>query len=156
MPLRLQPVTFRTACAFVAQHHSHHKPPRGWKFGVGVADGDRLVGVAMVGRPVARHLDDGRTLEVLRCCSDGTARNVASKLYSACWRAARALGYQRLITYTLAEETGTSLRAASWRVLHQTRGGSWGRPGRPRQDQAPTGPKTCWLAGDVAQGGPPG
>src|SRR5262245_50443426 len=107
MPLVFQPVTFRQACAFVAQHHAHHKPPRGWKFGVGVSDGDRLVGVAMVGRPVARHLDDGRTLEVLRC-TDGTAPNVASKLYAACWR---ALGDDRLDTYTLAEEAATSLQA---------------------------------------------
>src|SRR5262249_45822417 len=109
MPLVLQPVTFREACAFVARHHGHHKPPRGWKFGVGVAGGDQLVGVAMVGRPVSRHLDDGRTLEVLRCCTDGSAPNAASKLYAACWRAARALGYERLVSYTVAQEAGTSL-----------------------------------------------
>ena len=145
MTLAVQPVTFREACAFVRTHHRHHLPPQGWVFGLAVNDGATVVGVAMVGRPVARHLDDGMTVEVTRCCTDGT-KHAASKLYGAAWRAAVALGYHRLITYTLAEEPGTSLTAAGWRRVYQTRGGSWNCPSRPRVDTAPTGQKTLWEA----------
>jgi hypothetical protein len=115
--LCIVPVTFRQACTFIAAHHRHHQPPRGMKFCLGVAIGDTLVGVATVGRPVARHLDDGYTLEVNRTCTlDGTP-NVNSMLYGAAWRAAKALGYLRLITYTQAGESGASLRAAGYRVV---------------------------------------
>jgi hypothetical protein len=141
--LELQPISYAEACEFVRQYHRHHPPPQGHKFSIAVADQEKVVGVVMVGRPVARHLDNGRTLEVTRCCTDGT-KNAASMLYAAAWRAARALGYRRLITYTLAEEPGTSLRAAGWRVLYQTRGGSWDCPARPRIDRHPIGQKTLW------------
>ena len=114
--LEIVPVSFREAAAFVSRHHRHHRPPVGCKFCVGVAAGNELVGVAMVGRPVARHYDDGRTLEVNRTCTDGTP-NANSCLYGAAWRAAKALGYQRLITYTQAGETGASLTGAGWRVI---------------------------------------
>jgi hypothetical protein len=143
--LSLQPITYPEACAFIAEHHRHHLPPQGWKFGVAVNDGEKVVGVATVGRPVARMLDDGLTLELTRCCTDGT-RNTASMLYGAAWRASKALGYQRLITYTLASEPGTSLRAAGWREIGNAGGGSWSRDGRPRVDTHPTGQKTLWEA----------
>jgi len=145
MALELQPITYEEACEFIRRHHRHHLPPQGWKFGIAVNDGQKVVGVITVGRPVARHLDDGWTLEVTRCCTDGT-KNAASKLYAAAWRAARAMGYRRLITYTLADEPGTSLRAAGWRVVHQTKGGSWNCPSRPRVDKHPTVQKTLWEA----------
>jgi hypothetical protein len=121
--LEIVPITFRDACEFVAIHHRHHKPPRGCRFTLGVATDERLVGVAMVGRPVARHYDDGRTLEVNRTCTDGTA-NANSALYAAAWRVAKALGYRRLITYTQAGESGGSLRGAGWRIVGE-------RPARP-------------------------
>lgn len=111
--MRITPITLREASAFIAEHHRHNKPPRGWKFGVGLQAGDKLVGVATAGRPVARHFDDGLTLEVNRTCTDGT-RNANSMLYGAVWRAAKAMGYRRCITYTQADETGASLRAAGW------------------------------------------
>ena len=145
MSLSLQPIDYAEACAFVAQHHRHHLPPQGWKWGVAVNDGANVVGVITVGRPVARMLDDGLTLEVTRCCTDGT-RNAASMLYGAAWRAARALGYRRLITYTLVEEPGTSLRAAGWKELYVTAGGSWSRASRKRVDLHPTGQKRLWEA----------
>jgi hypothetical protein len=117
--LELIPVTFRQANAFVAELHRHHKPVRGWVFGVGVVDETgSLRGVAMAGRPVARALQDGRTLEVNRTCTDG-CENANSMLYGAIWRAARALGYQRAFTYTEEGETGASLKAAGW-VLDAT------------------------------------
>lgn len=144
--LSLQPITYPEACRFIHQHHRHHLPPQGWKFGIAVNDGERVVGVVTVGRPVARRLDDGWTLEVTRCCTDGT-RHAASMLYGASWRAARALGYRRLITYTLIEEPGTSLKAAGWKSLYQTDGGSWSVPSRPRVDRHPLGQKTLWEAG---------
>lgn len=144
--LNIQPITFDEACTFVRDHHEHHDPPQGWKFGTAVnKNGEEIVGVVMVGRPTARHYQDGWTLEVTRCCTDGT-KNAASKLYAAGWRAARALGYKRLVTYTLADqEDGTSLRAAGWEVVHESAGGgSWDRPSRPRYTTAPEGQKTLW------------
>lgn len=112
--LTVVPITLRQAQAFIEQHHRHNKPPRGWKFGIGVADDSgNLVGVATAGRPVARHFDDGLTLEVNRTCTNGV-RNANSMLYGAVWRAAKAMGYRRAITYTQADESGTSLRAVGW------------------------------------------
>ena len=143
MPLEIQPITFAEACTFVTMHHRHHKPPQGHKFSIAVNDRQKVVGVCIAGRPVARHNDDGWTLEVTRCCTDGT-KNAASALYAAAWRAARAMGYKRLITYTLRDEPGTSLKAAGMRVVGQTKGGSWNCPSRPRVDKHPTGQKVLW------------
>jgi len=145
--LSLSPVAWDEACAFVTKHHRHHIPPPGWKYGIGVVDEKgELRGVVIVGRPVARKLDDGSTLEVTRCCTDG-AKNVASMLYGAAWRVASALGYRRLITYTLTTEPGTSLRAAGWRDLYKTPGRSWSVPSRPRDDKHPLGQKQLWEVG---------
>jgi hypothetical protein len=141
--LELQPITYKEACCFISQHHSHHLPPQGWKFGIAVNNGEKIVGVVTVGRPVARGNDNGWTLEVTRCCTDGS-KNVASKLYMAAWRAVRAMGYKRLITYTLQSEKGVSLLACNWKVIGQTRGGSWNCKSRPRFDKHPLGSKTLW------------
>lgn len=125
MSLELVPVSFKEACGFVADHHRHHKPPRGMKFAIGVAEDGELVGVAIVGRPVARSFDDGRTLEVSRTCTTGT-KNANSILYGAAWRAAKALGYNRLVTYTQEGESGASLRGAGWDlVAERPARGSW-------------------------------
>jgi len=141
--LELQPIFQDEAFAWISEHHRHHEPPRGWLFGIACNDGARIVGVAVIGRPTAGRLQDGWTAEVTRCCTDGTP-HVASKLYAAACRATRAMGYRRLITYTLATERGTSLRAAGWRELYNTKGGSWNRRWRPRVDKHPTGQKTLW------------
>lgn len=145
MMLHLQPIDFDEACCFIAQHHRHHLPPVGWKFGIAVSDGTAIVGVITIGRPVARHYDNGLTLEVTRCCTDG-AKNAASMLYGAAWRATKALGYQRLITYTLMSEAGTSLRAAGWKDIGPRGGGTWSRPSRVRVDTHPTEQKRLWEA----------
>lgn len=140
MSLHLVPVTFAQACEFVQQWHRHHQPPQGHKFSIGVATpGGLLVGVAMVGRPVARHYDDGLTLEVNRTATDQT-RNANSMLYGAAWRATSALGYQRLITYTQSGESGASLRAAGWRIVGERapRKG-WTTPSRPRTSKGVDG-----------------
>jgi len=144
--LNLQPITFEEACSFIDEHHSTHDAPQGWKFGVAVNDGDEVVGVATVGRPVSRHKQDGKTLEVTRCCTDGT-KNAASKLYAACWRAARNMGYNQLITYTLADsEDATPLRAVNgYEVVHErNKGGSWDSKNRPRVDTSPDEQKKLW------------
>lgn len=144
--LRLVPVTYAEARDFVAAWHRHHSPPPGHKFSVGVADGTTLVGVAMVGRPVARNLDNGLTLEVNRTCTDSTP-NANSMLYGACCRAAFALGYRRLITYTQGDESGGSLRAAGWKVIAErpARPG-WDRPSRPRSNETGGVQRTLWEA----------
>ncbi|GGK36475.1 hypothetical protein GCM10010124_31400 [Pilimelia terevasa] len=140
MTLRVVPVTFAQAVAFIDDWHRHHRPPRGHKFSLGVADGDVLVGVAVVGRPVARLLDDGQTLEVTRVAVADGARNACSLLYGAAWRAAKAMGYRRLITYTQNGESGASLRAAGWQVVaSRPPTAGWSRPSRRRADHGVDG-----------------
>jgi hypothetical protein len=123
MGLTVVPCDFSDACAFVSRHHRHHKPPIGHKFSLAVVDEDgEIRAVCVVGRPVARGNDDGMTLEVTRLASDG-CRNACSCLYGAAWRAAKALGYRRLVTYILSDEPGTSLKASGWRCLGERGGG---------------------------------
>lgn len=146
--LHLVPVSFRDACGFVEMWHRHHAAPVGCKFVTGVADeGSVLRGVLVAGRPVARLLDDGMTLEVTRTATDGTP-NVNSMLYGAARRAAWALGYRRLVTYTQANESGVSLRAAGWRVVaHRPARPGWTTPSRPREERGTGGiPRTLWEA----------
>jgi hypothetical protein len=148
MPLHLRPIRLRDAAAYIEGVHRHHAPPRGYKFAVGVADDEGLRGVATAGRPVARHLDDGWTLEVTRVATDGTP-NACSMLYGACWRAARALGYTRIVTYTQAGETGASLRAAGYTAVVELgpRTG-WDTPSRHRQGRGADGVNRCrWEIG---------
>src|SRR5690242_20092522 len=110
MSLRIVPVTLEVANDFVRRLHRHSKPVLGSKFAIGCMNGDQLVGVAIVGRPVAQALDDGLTAEITRNCTDGT-RNACSMLYGACRKATKAMGYMETFTYTLPEEGGASLRA---------------------------------------------
>lgn len=141
--LQLVPVTIGDAIEFIRQHHRHHKPPVSGLFAVAASLGGEVVGVAVVGRPNARMLQDGWTAEVTRLATDGS-RNACSLLYGAAWRACRALGYRRLVTYTLPEEGGSSLRAAGWACVSTAGGGSWSRELRPRVDRHPTQEKFRW------------
>jgi hypothetical protein len=120
----------------VDQHHRHHKPVVGHIFSLGAAIGEKIVGVVIVGRPVSRMRDDGETADVTRLCTDGT-KNACSFLYGAAARAAFALGFKRIGTYILSSEPGTSLTAANWRLVGETKGGSWSRGNRPRVDTHP-------------------
>ncbi len=124
------------ANAFVAKHHRHHRPVVGHVFSLGAAFDEVIVGVSIVGRPVARMRDDGETAEVTRLCTDGTS-NACSFLYGASARAAFALGFKRIGTYILASEPGTSLTAAGWRLIGKVHGRSWSCPSRPRVDKHP-------------------
>ena len=143
MTLAVVPCTLSAARAYVEQHHRHHPPPQGGLWALAASDGESIVGVAIVGRPVARHAADGWTAEVTRLATDGTP-NACSMLYGAAWRAARALGYRRLITYTLASESGASLRGAGWTLLGECGGGSWSCKSRPRVDKHPLQAKMKW------------
>jgi hypothetical protein len=139
--LQIVPMELGEANALVAQIHQHHRPAQGHRFSIGVAnEAGVIVGAAIVGRPVGRRMDDGWTLEITRCVTDGT-KNACSALYAAAWRAARAMGYRRCITYVLATETGDSIRAAGWKCVGTTPGRSWNVPTRPRVDKHPTVPK---------------
>lgn len=151
--ISLTPVTMAEARAFVAAHHRHNEPPVTARFCVGVSQGGELVGVGIAGLPKSRMLMDGRTLEVVRTCTTG-AKNANSMLYGALARAAKALGYARLITYTLESESGSSLRAAGW-VVESIRPTSkaWTHYGTANVEtptlfgtrKHPTGPKIRWV-----------
>lgn len=132
--LELRPITRDECDRYIKQHHRHHGAPVGalWRQAVHDAAG-AIVGVAVSGRPVARALDDGLTVEVTRLCTDGT-RNACSKLYAASKRAAEAKGYRRGLTYILASESGASLRAAGWVFLWDVKGRSWDCPSRPQRE----------------------
>ncbi len=148
--LELRPVNLKEANEFVTSNHRHHKKVQGHKFSLSAFKNGVMVGVAIVGRPVSRHLDDGMTLEVTRLCTEGS-RNACSFLYGACWRAAKALGYKRLVTYTLTEESGTSLRGVAWKRSEEPRRQkNWSCPSRPRTDSPDLGPKWFW---EITAGG---
>lgn len=140
MKLQLAPISFEDAADFVRRHHRHHTPPVGHKFSIAALLEDELVGVVIVGRPVARRRDDGMTLEVTRLCTIG-AKNACSFLYGAAARATFALGYGRIGTYVLKREGGGSVAAAGWQLIGETPGRSWSVPSRPREDKHPTEPK---------------
>lgn len=133
-------VTFRTANAFIAEHHRHHRPPQGGIVCLGLWQGDTLVGVGVLGRPVARMADDGVTAEITRLCVLPEARHAASALIGRLRRVAQSLGYERVISYTLPSEGGASLRATGAEHRGAAGGGEWSRPSRPRA--AATVPET--------------
>jgi hypothetical protein len=138
--LKAVPLELKQANEFVANLHRHHQPVHRDKFRIGCEYDGKLVGVVQVGRPVSRMLDDGKTLEVVRLCTDGT-KDVCSFLYSRASRIAKELGYSKIITYILDSEKGTSLIATGWKFEATTTGGDWSRPSRPRNCTAPTVPK---------------
>ena len=139
-------MALKEANAFVSEYHRHHGPVTGHRFSLGCVrrEDQGLCGVAIVGSPLARKINDETTVEVLRLCTDGTP-NACSVLYGACMRAARALGYQRIITYSLDDEPGSSLRAAGWTFGYRTAGGAWSRDGRPRKTSEHEGPKQMYY-----------
>lgn len=144
--LTIVPLTLKVANEFVARHHRHHKPVVGHRFSLGVQDeNEQLRGVAIVGRPVARALDQERVCEVTRVATDG-CENACSALYGAVRRVAKHMGFEKAITYTLVSEPGTSLRAAGWKPVATVEGRSWTTPSRPRTDKHPIVDKTRWEA----------
>lgn len=145
--LRIVPIGQDEAFAFVRDwHRSHDEPPPGARYWVGLARGEELVGVAIVGNPSGRW-KDGLTLEVTRTCVADDVPNGNSMLYGACWRAVKALGWRRLVTYTQEGESGASLRAAGWRVIaERSPRYGLGRANRPRRKTADGVQRTLWEA----------
>jgi len=150
----LRPITLRAARSFVDEHHRHNEAPQGHKFSIGLWSGNKLIGVVMVGRPIAKANDDGVTAELTRCCVLEGQPNANSLLYAAAWRSAKAMGYKRMITYTLPNESGASLRTAGFVITGNTRPSSrgWDVPGRRRDTPAryPSSEKIRW---EISSGG---
>ena len=140
--LKIQPITFAQACEFIKEHHRHHLPTVGCKFCIGVFNADNMVGCAVCGRPVSRHLDDGLTCEINRLCTNGTY-NACSMLYGACCRVAKAMGYRTIITYILESESGASLKASNF-VCEGIAGGTHWTGTRNRGQHIPKEMKTKW------------
>ena len=134
MNYKFQPISLKQANEFVSNHHRHNKPVAGHKFSIGLFDDERLISVAICGRPVARMADDGLTLEVLRVCTDAT-RNANSMLYSRVKKIAQIMGYQKVLTYTLTEESGASLRAVGAQKSGLVKPREWSRKKRKRNSQ---------------------
>jgi hypothetical protein len=152
--MRLRPCELSEASAFITRLHRHHRKPVGHRFSLKAVEGDKTIGVVVVGRPVARHQQDGETVEITRLCTDGT-RNACSFLIGAAKRAARALGYRRMISYTLDSEPGASWRAAGMEQAGMVTGGKgWSRDndkrpvmplfGVSKNDDHPLGDKRRW------------
>lgn len=142
--MKAVPLERPAACEFVDKLHRHHQGVKQDKFRIGAEVDGQLVGVIQVGRPVSRVLDDGKTLEVVRLCTDGT-RNACSFLYSRAARVAKELGYEKIITYILDSESGDSLKATGWHKEADIRGKSWNCPSRPRTTTSPTCNKQRWV-----------
>lgn len=136
--MELIPLSLKEANEFVLSYHRHNKPTVGGKFAIGVIDNQRLVGVAIVGRPIARKLSDGVTAEVTRVCTnDDAPMGACSKLYSACWKAWKAMGGKKLVTYTLATERGSSVKGAGFRAVAESKPkkNGWNSESRQREWQ---------------------
>lgn len=146
--MNLVPVTLTQAQQFVGLNHRHNAAPQGHRFSIGLQEDGELIGVAIVGRPIARLLDDGWTAEITRVCVLPGRKNANSMLYGASVRAAKAMGYRKVIIYTLPEESGSSLRAAGFRqdgvtTMHKT---GWSTPARHRDNNGyPIGQKIRWV-----------
>jgi len=142
--MKIIPLNLREANEFVKKYHRHSKPAQGCKFCIGCEKDGKLVGVAIAGRPVARYLDDKKTIEITRVCTDGT-KNASSFLYSRCKRISQLLGYEKIITYTLKKECGSSLKAIGAKVEVETYPHSWNCKSRKRKDyDIYTKPKLRW------------
>jgi hypothetical protein len=139
------PINLKQANEFVAKYHRHHKAVQGHKLSVGLSVNNELVGIAIMSRPVARHVDYQSTIEVSRLATNGI-KNGCSKLYGACARIAKEMGYKTIQTYILEEESGISLKAAGWKLKHKTSGGQWVRSdNKPRRTDQPIMPKLCYV-----------
>lgn len=141
--MNIRPISYKTACEYVNAHHRHHKAPQGNKFSIGAFDNEKMVGVAICGRPVGRFLDDGYTCEITRVCTDGT-KNACSKLYGACCRIAKEMGYEKIITYILESEDGASVKASNF-ICEGEAGGTHWTGKRNKGQEIPHEMKTRWV-----------
>lgn len=140
----ITPCNLKDANEYVTAYHRHHKAVRGCKFCIALKEGNKTVGVAICGRPISRHLDDGKTLEVNRLCTNGT-KNACSMLYSACVRIAKEMGYKKVITYILESENGASLKASNFKCEGIAGGVQWTGKRSGRDNGVPKEMKTRWI-----------
>jgi len=145
--MKIHRIHLRAANRFVYTYHRHSRPVVGHKFSLALIDEREIMGVAIVGRPVARGVDHNTTLEVTRLCTLG-ARNACSRLYGACYREVKRMGYRKLITYTLESENGASLKASGFKAEATVKGRHWGTKKRPRKDEIPVIGKVRWSRGE--------
>lgn len=138
----IKPITLKIANSFVDKYHRHHNGTVGCKFSIGLFEGDKLIAVAICGRPVSRYLDNGEICEINRCCTRGD-ENACSKLYGACSRIARNMGYKKIITYTLESESGISLKASGFTCEGRAGGTHWSGK-RDRGQDIPCERKLRW------------
>lgn len=141
--LEVHPIGLKAANRFVEANHRHHKKVAGHKFSICACKGDIIVGVAICGRPVSRHMDDGTVIEINRLCTDGT-RNACSLLYGACCRIAKEMGYRKIITYILESENGASIKASNFKCEGKAGGEMWTGE-RARDNGVPKEMKTRWV-----------
>lgn len=141
--MEIIPISLKEANAFVTAHHRHHKAVAGCKFCIAIQHNEELVGVAICGRPVSRHLDNGFNLEITRLCTTGE-KNACSMLYGACVRIAKNMGYRKVITYILSSENGASLKASNF-VCEGEAGGEIWTGKRKRDNGVPKEKKTRWV-----------
>ena len=141
--MRAIPIELKQANEFVDSLHRHHPSVHRDKFRIGCEENGKLVGVAQLARPVSRVLDNGKTIEVVRLCTDGTP-NACSFLYAKAARIAKEMGYEKIITYILCSECGSSLKACGWIKEADTAGHSWDCKSRPRNTAAPICNKQRW------------
>jgi len=143
--LKVVPVELKEANAFIAELHRHHKPVQGHRFSIGAQKDGKLVGVACIGRPVARLTPAKEVLEVTRLCTDGT-KNACSILYAAAARVGKEMGYKKIQTFILETELGASLKASGWVHDGTSPGGQWKHTdGKPRRTDQPTCPKHRYV-----------
>lgn len=149
--MKIIPLTLKQANDYIQKYHRHHKPTVGHRYSLGASQNGELIGVAVVGRPVARMCNAYTTAEVTRLCTNG-GKNVCSFLYSACARVAKEMGFERIQTYILESEPGTSLIATGWNKEVESKGGQWKHTdGKTRRTDQPTEPKTRWGKDFVKQ-----
>jgi hypothetical protein len=116
------PLTLKEANEFVDHHHSHNKRVQGYKFAIGAIYDGKLVGVSICGRPISATLDNKKTIELLRSCVlDDAPKNTNSFLYGRSWRVAEAMGYKKMITYTLIREKASACKAIGMKIVGQTK-----------------------------------
>jgi hypothetical protein len=143
--VKIVPVELKEANEFIGKLHRHHKPVQGHRFSIGVQKDGVLVGVATVGRPVARLTNPKEVLEVTRLCTDGT-KNACSTLYSAAARIGKEMGYKKIQSFILEIENGASLKASGWLFESVSAGGQWKHTdGKARRTDQPTCPKHKYI-----------
>ena len=147
--LEAVPLTLIDCNEYIQNFHRHNKPVQGSKFAFGCKYKGKLVAVCVVGRPIARYKDDGFTAEVTRTCVfDDAPKGVNSFLYSRAWKAWKAMGGKRIITYTLQSESGASLRGAGWKILHEVEinnNQGWLSRDNRKLQKVSKEPKFCWM-----------